>query len=306
MNKATIVYHQAKPGTDCPDGICAAWITARALGLGKPCNLVPQIHLRNEEYDGYELPFPLEGDIYLVDFAYPEHLLKEIASQANFLAVIDHHKDKIHVPRLLAENNGIYGIFDIAECGATAAWKYFHGDGIAGRISMPWFLPYVRQRDIGANGYYQGEIPESEAIGEAMSRRRHKYGIGEAAFAFFDELVKTSKQDLIAEGMPAITERDVQIARYLGELSYNFNLMTVGEFEVPYFNLVDRLHLHRHYSMVGAKAAIQYYDYPFVAVSCDGVNISLRSRRNGGADVSIIANSLGGGGHEHAAGYKLK
>ncbi len=25
-----IIYHQAKPGMDCPDGICSAWVAHKA------------------------------------------------------------------------------------------------------------------------------------------------------------------------------------------------------------------------------------------------------------------------------------
>lgn len=287
-----IVYHQQKEGVDCPDGICAAWIVARAIGC--KYELIPQVHLKKDDYQFEALPFESRGSIvYLVDITYPEPILKRIGREASKLVVLDHHKGKEFVSK--------FGVFDISECGATLAWKYFH-PGISGWLAAPWFLPYVRQRDIGADGYYQGEIPESEAIGEAMSLRRHKYGCGEAAFPFFDELRGISKSMLIAEGLPKVVERNKLIDEYLDCKSLEF--MNVGGVSVPYFDLRDRPELHRHYSMVGARAAIRLPQYPFVAVTTDDPRqVSLRSRRNGGADVEIIATALGGGGHEHAAGF---
>jgi oligoribonuclease NrnB/cAMP/cGMP phosphodiesterase (DHH superfamily) len=291
-----IVYHQIKDGIDCPDAICASWIAARAIG-GHGWELIPQVHLKSDDYRFESLPFKSMGnDLYLVDISYPESILNQIKRQANKLVVLDHHKGKEFVAK--------FGVFDIAECGATLAWKYFHGTGIAGRLAMPWFLPYVRQRDIGADGYYQGEIPESEAIGEAMSARRREYGSGVAAFKFFDELCGIPKSILIQEGLPKIAERNRLIDQYLDDKSLEF--MDVAGVSVPYFDLRDRPDLHRHYSMVGARAAIRLPQHPFVALTTDDPKqVSLRSRRYGGADVEIIATSLGGGGYEHAAGFVL-
>lgn len=302
--KPTIVYHAVKNGIDCPDGICAAWVAVRALGLSlSQYVLVPFAHIDNEAYFAprFKLPFELQGDIYILDLAFPEQILRNIASEANKLTVIDHHKSNVHV-RDLVDTKSIYGIFDIAECGATAAWKYFHGNGIAGKISQPWFLPYVRQRDTGADGYYMGLTPESEAIGEAMSVRRRSYGIGINAFEFFDRLIDIPRQALIEKGMPLIEARNRAIDSFLDS---QLQMQEVAGDSVPFFDLRDRPHLHRHYSMIGAKAALKYPQFPFVALTTDGENISLRSRLDG-VDVSAIAESLGGGGHTQAAGYKIK
>lgn len=58
--------------------------------------------------------------------------------------------------------------------------------------------------------------------------------------------------------------------------------------------------------MVGAMGAARYYEYPFVVVVTeDPKNFSLRSH-SAGADVSLIARALGGGGHRNAAGFNLR
>lgn len=302
MSKVTIAYHAVKSGIDCPDGCCAAWITARALALDA-VNLVPIVHRDSDDYlkPDYKLPFTPEGDIYILDLAFPVEILRSIARKASRLTVIDHHTSNKHVADLIG--TGISGVFDLSECAATAAWKYFHGTGIAGKLTQPWFLPYVRQQDIGSDGYYLGLIPESEAIGEAMSVRRRRYGTGANAFPFFDELVNIPKSQLIAEGLPAIENRNREIEKYLDEAP--LRLIDIAGDRVPFFDLQNREELHRHCSMTGAKGALRYSQFPFVALTTDGETMSLRSRPDG-ADVEIVATSLGGGGHPNAAGYNLR
>lgn len=297
-----IVYHQAKSGVDCPDGICAAWVVAKAL-QERGCTdfeLIGDTYLNEKDYEQpeYALPFdPADRQVIIVDFSYPQHILQHIVAFADEVIVLDHHKSRGEFLLQMSLENIIKGGFNEQECGATYAWQYFFPN-----TEQPWFLAYVRQRDIGADGYYQGLIPESEAIGEAMSaRRRGKIGID--AFSLFDELLNVSASDLIAEGMPKIAERNCLIESYLSEWNDNSQYTDVLGFTVPYFELPRNL--HRYYSMVGAIGAVRYHEYPFVVVVTDDPkNFSLRSRLDG-ADVSEIAKKLGGGGHKHAAGFSI-
>lgn len=322
-----IVYHQQQAGVDCPDGICSAWVVSKAIG-SKDYQLLGDSYLNNGDYnEQYSLPFVLTGRrVILVDFSYPRHIMQHICNLAREVVVLDHHKSRGEFLLSMRLEDQIKGGFDINECGSTFAWKYFSCDikkpgffpkGLWQRVSMlslklfgrgfidapPWFLSYVRQRDIGADGYYDGAIPESEAIGIAMSRRRGKAGVGSETFKFFDELCEASEEELINEGFPDIKKRDEAIQDFLKEWETNPEMMQVADWQVPALKCPE--HLHKDYSMVGSAGARRWQQYPFVAViTNDATKISLRSR-SGGMDVSEIAKSLGGGGHENAAGYSL-
>lgn len=298
-----IVYHQAKLGVDCPDGICAAWVVTKAL-QEQDCHdfeLVGDTYLNDKDYQKpeYALPFdPANRQVIIVDFSYPQHIMQHIAAFASEVTVLDHHKSRGEylLKMVLAEQ--IFGGFNIDECGATFAWNFLFSDK-----PQPWFLPYVRQRDIGAGGYYDGLIPESEAIGEAMSNRRRRYGIGAEALPFFDNLCGISESELIAEGIPKIEERNQAIAAFLDEWESSPTMIDVLGDLVPLFECP--VHLHRNYSIVGSMGARRWSNCPFVAVIAgDPSKISLRSHSTG-ADVSVIARAMGGGGHKHAAGYSL-
>lgn len=237
--KTIIVYHQQKPGVDCPDGICAAWVVAQKF---PDFELVGDVYLNNQEYEeeGYQLPFdPTGKDVIIVDFSYPKAILEFIADRANKLYVLDHHKSRMSDINSLSDR--ILGGYDADECGATFAWKYFMGD-----VGMPWFLSHVRDRDIGTNGYYEGEIPHSEAINTAISTRR-KGLVGVEAFPIFDQLLKETPQDLINEGLPAIEERDRLVKEALNQ--YNGALLRVAEYLVPCYQIVNP-NAHRHYHLL--------------------------------------------------------
>ena len=102
--------------------------------------------------------------------------------------------------------------------------------------------------------------------------------------------------------MPAIENRNREIEAYLNETP--LELIDVEGSLVPFFNLQKHKKLHSHSSMTGAKAALRYSQFPFVALTTDGETMSLRSRPDG-VDVAIVATSLGGGGHPNAAGYSF-
>lgn len=310
--KSIIVYHQAKKGTDCPDGIAAAWVTARYLRSHltlpeklcslfgrKSFELIGEVYLNNKDYEkpDYKLPFdPTGRHVYIDDFSYPEKVLRAIADVALSLTVLDHHESRMN--DIAALRDRILGGFSKDECGTSFAWKHFFPDE-----PVPWFVKHIRMRDIGANGYYQGLQPDSEKINAAISARR-KGKQGEEAFKVFDDLMKLSEDVLREEGKPLIEERDRTIEQALSQ--YNGALICVGEYIVPLYQLTDKK-AHPYYSTIGNQAAIKHANFPFVAiVTDDPLSISLRGAEHCPVHLGELARSLGGGGHAKAAGYTLK
>lgn len=292
-----IVYHQIKPGLDCPDGICAAWVASRNLN---DFQLIGDSYLNNDDYKNsdYQLPFDPTGNVVIiVDFSYPKNILEQITDKAEQLIVLDHHKTRMN--NLASLSDRILGGYSADDCGATFAWKYFHP-----REPMPWFLPHVKNRDTGSNGYYEGETPESEAITTAISLRR-KGLVGKEAFKVYEDLLDLTPEQVITEEIKQdLIERDRLAKEALSQ--YNGALLQVGDYLVPYYHLVNT-NAHRHYSVIGSKAAQRHQEAPFIAiVTDDPLRVSLRARANAPVDLSILAESLGGGGHERAAGYTVK
>lgn len=296
--KNLIVYHQVKPGVDCPDGICSAWITSKSFNYSK-FELIGETYLNNKKYSdpSYALPYnPEKKNVYLLDFSYPRHILEMISCSAKSLTILDHHATRM--ADISAVAHRILGGYDENECGATFAWKYFFFDTPA-----PWFLKHVRRRDTGADGYYEGETPESEAVGLVISElRRDK--VGKEAFSVFDRLCQMSESEVIKEGMPKIEERNLicqQIIDAAVKANYTYR---IGDQLVPLVWVPQAV--ARHYSIIGARYCRQYQSVPFVVLRIKGDEFAIHLRsRKGGADVGKIAASMGGGGHVNAAGYQV-
>jgi hypothetical protein len=295
-----LIYHQVKRDqTDCPDGICALWIACKALAISQPNDtriIIGDQYLSADDYlqPDYQLPFsPQAGDeIYLLDFGYPRHILERILDAGAKLTILDHHKGKMGDISSLLDR--IVGDLSLEDCGATFAWRHFFPDE-----PQPWFLQYVLQRDTGIDGYYDGLIPESEAIATAMSARR-KGLTGAAGFPVFEELIAATPAELIAEGMPQIVERDALVEAELKAAPMVINLCA---YWVPLL-IIQNPKCDRHYSIVGSWLARRNPWAEFVVVlTTDQSAAHLRST---GFDTIPIAKANGGNGHEKASGFKIQ
>lgn len=299
--KNVIAYHQVKPGTDCPDAICACWIAARFFGCDN-IELFPLLHQDKKDYfqADFKIPFPYVGrDVIMLDFCYPAHILTRIAESARSFTLLDHHIDKL--PDFTKVMDSVLGKLDVNECGATLTWKYFFP-----QEPMPWFLNYIRQRDIGVDGYYDGEIPESEAINEEISTMR-KGKLGALSFEVFNQLYSLSPTELINTGMPKIKERNQLCLQEIALWEEHPTVISLSGYLVPLLKIGD-IEVDRHYSVLGALFALKYkHEFPFVVVQTteETDRISLRSHSSSTLNLSVIANEYGGGGQFHAAGCLL-
>jgi oligoribonuclease NrnB/cAMP/cGMP phosphodiesterase (DHH superfamily) len=310
--KTIIVYHQVKPGIDCPDAICACWIASRYFGY-ENVELIGEVYLNNSDYENYQLPFdPTGRDVFILDFCYPENVLKRIAGAANQLIILDHHKDK--KPVIESINNfsdRVLGILKSAtDCGATITWDYFYPG-----VPRPAFLKSVYSRDTGAYGYYTGDVPHLEAIANTISALRAGKK-GKDAFIIFELLLKLESTDILEElGKPIISERDEMCEIEIENWRQSPLFLNLSQFQdepnnkyqnVPFIKIKNPK-LDKHYSIVGAKLAKHYKDF-FVIVqpSTEEDSFSLRAHTDSTIDCSVIAKSCGGGGHAKAAGFTIK
>lgn len=297
-SKNLIVYHQVKPGIDCPDGICSAWVTSESfMPYQSDFELIGGYYLNNKAYKdpSFELPYdPAGKNVYLLDFSYPKQVLERILERSASLTILDHHETRMADISTLTDR--VLGGYSEDECGATFAWKYFFPDA-----PQPWFLKHVRRRDTGADGYYEGQTPDSEAINLVISELRQGK-VGFQSFPVFDRLCQSSEEEIIKKGMPKIEERNNICQKVIDEAVKANLFYEVGDHSVPLVQVP--LNAAKHYSIIGATYCLQYKSTPFVVLKIEGdeSSIYLRSRR-GGTDVSKIALSMGGGGHRNAAGF---
>lgn len=267
MKKVLCIYH-----ADCLDGFGAAmvvWLWAR--GNDRKVELIPCHY-------GGESPDVAGHEVFIVDFSFPRELLIDLHRDAKLLTVIDHHKTAQEALKGLH-----YCIFDMEKSGAVLTWEFLFPDK-----DVPRLLRYIQDRDL-----WRFEMAYTEAATKALRLLDTKPEVWERYF--FEE---TALTELIKRGF-TLHERDTKkvesiVAAWRAKPVY----ATIGGYRVPCVNATELVSEIGHELCQGERFSASYFD-------ADGERIySLRSAEDG-YDVSAIAKLYGGGGHQHAAGFKV-
>lgn len=299
MTKTICIYHG-----NCADGFTAAW-AVRHAAVAQNVDFVPAVY-------GEAPPDVTGADVVLVDFSYKRPVLFEMAAAARSVLVLDHHKtaaedlagipkprgewhDHIHEATYHDDRDGPYlrAVFDMDRSGAQLAWDYFHRDTgyHAGMpLNRPPLVDYVADRDL-----WRFDLPYSRDTAAWLFS--HAYD-----FDTWDRLEATLRHEdsfkrAVAEGQAITRKHDKDISELLAVLQTE---MVIGGHRVPVANLPYTMASDAAGRMAGeAPFAACYFDRPDARV------FSLRSRGEGGLDVSEIAAAYGGGGHRNAAGFQV-
>lgn len=252
---------------NCADGFGAAWVVRQALGAV-------------EFYPGvYQDPPPdVTGrDVVMVDFSYKRPVLLEMASSARSILILDHHKT---AEADLADLPGnVTAIFNQSHSGSTLAWNHFFPNE-----RPPQLLLYIEDRDL-----WKFELPRSREVNAAIFSFPYDFDV-------WNGMLATSVETLASQGEAIERKHFKDIRELLGVVSRELD---IGGYRVPVANLP--------YTMTSDAGHILAAEKPFAACYWDTPNgrvFSLRSDDNG-LDVSEIAKGYGGGGHMHAAGFRI-
>lgn len=310
MNKPLCIYHG-----NCADGFGAAWAVRAALGL-EHVEFHPGVH--------QDPPPDVSGrDVILVDFSYKRRVLAEMAAQARSILILDHHKsaaedlaglplpvdygptglmpadwgcvdvvagysrDALHDCARQCNGPPVYAIFDMERSGAGLTWDFFH----PGR-PRPALIDIIEDRDL-----WRFALPGTREIQAALFSYPYDFDV-------WDDLMQTPVANLREEGVAIERKHHKDVAELV---AVTRRYMTIGGREVPVANLPYTLTSDAGHVMCSTPYAGTNDLPPFAACYWDtpeGRVFSLRSRE-GGADVSAIAKQYGGGGHKHAAGFRV-
>lgn len=280
MSKPLCIYHR-----NCADGFGAAWVFKRWA---------------DREFDFHagvyqDAPPDCEGrDVYLVDFSYKRAVVEQIREKASRVVLIDHHKTAIEDLQPLIDSGAIEALIDIEHSGAMLAWKWFNGHN---ESDMPQLLRHIEDRDL-----WRFALPGTREIQANVFSYPYDFEV-------WDELMRADLAKLTAEGkaierkhfkdieeLIGVVTRPMKIrAPWLdGPTAADLGFVVVPMANLPYTLTSDAGHaLAKGYPFAGC-----YWDTP------SGRVFSLRSQDDG-ADVSAVAKQYGGGGHAHAAGFRV-
>lgn len=267
------IYHG-----NCADGFTAAWVVRKAY---------------NNDVDFHagvyqESPPDVTGrDVIIVDFSYKRPVIEEMLKTAKSITIIDHHKSAIEdlEPLQAISSWGmdirepLYLILSTEYSGAMLTWLHFFKDK-----EPPQLIKHVQDGDL-----WQFKLHGTREIQANVFSYPYDFEI-------WDKLMASDMDDLIAEGK-AIERKHFKDIDEL--VAASVRRMNIGGHNVPVANLPYTLSSDAGHKMGKGE--------PFAACYMDGPNgrtFSLRSSPDG-VDVSEIAKQYGGGGHKHAAGFKV-
>lgn len=301
--KPLCIYH-----ANCCDGFGAAWVVRKYFGPDG-------VDFHPGSY-GHPPPDVTGRAVILVDFSYKRAVLGEMASRAQSVLVLDHHKTAAadladlplpvgygpvgpsrsdygyvdvkagYMPEAMAacarEHNcaPLYALFDMDRSGAGITWDFFFPDQ-----RRPVLIDHIEDYDL-----WRKVMPHTEEIHAAI--RSFPFDFDE-----WDRIEASGVGDLLLVGETLVRQRakDVDEA-----VAVTRRQMRIGGHLVPVANLPHFMSSAAGNLMaVGQPFAASYWDTP------TGRVFSLRSN-DAGLDVSKIAEAYGGGGHRNAAGFKVE
>ena len=267
-----VIYHGK-----CPDGFgaaLAAWLYFEGQGeyLGVSHGKVTTLE---------DLP-PLEGRaVYILDFSFEEGLMQGIDERAAKLVLLDHHKSAADKLGRFQCRCGVVH-FDMTQSGAMLAWKFFFPE-----LAVPDLIRYVQDRDL-----WTWAFPESAPFLSALDLEPNE-------FARWAEIAAFTPQQAAEFGQrgQAMNEKFLSLCRDIaqGATPVTFNGQVGVMVNCP----------GAFTSEVGNMLSTECGSFALLwSVSKDGtVKVGLRAVPTFNA--IPLAESLGGGGHPQACGFRM-
>lgn len=268
------IYHG-----NCADGFASAWVMRKwATEAQELLDFYPGIYQTGLPKVDLE-----DRDIYIVDFSYKLPELLELAAVAAKVVVIDHHKTAAEDLLSADLPNNVLVRFNMEHSGAMLTWQHFFADQ-----EPPQLLRHIEDRDL-----WRFKIPGTREIQAAVFSYPYDFEIWD------NLMLHTYLRDLLVEGVGIERKHHKDVAE-LVDVCMHWGYIagySVPCASLPYTLTSDAGHLMAK-KYAPSRFAACYWDIE------DGRVYSLRSTDEG-MDVSAIAKLYGGGGHAHAAGFKI-
>lgn len=222
--------------------------------------------------------------VYMLDMCLNEDRMRWIAEVSrNPVLVLDHHVGMEETFHRLQHEHIVFGAFTTKFSGAGLTWDWFNGPETA-----PWLIQAVEDRDL-----WKFHIADTKSVLAYVSAHDFDFNLWRSFRHALED--PANRRDFAARGN-AILQYQNKLIR--GAIKNKVIHKRIGEHTVPCLNL--------DYSMASDAGHIMAETAPFAAIyndEPDGRRYSLRSNKEGGEDVRLIAQQYGGGGHKNAAGF---
>lgn len=268
-----MLYH----GHQCPDGFAAAF--AAWLYYDGQAEFVGLDHGDVKSID--DLPAVHGRAVYVLDFSFSEPILRAIEERAAKLVMLDHH---LSAAEKLTGFHCRCGVvhFDMKKSGSRLAWQFFHPDK-----PVPDLIRFVEDRDI-----WVWQYPQSAGFLAALDMEPFEFTRWQAIVDFDAAQLAA----YINRGC-AMDEKFLKLAQAMADsaqtLTFNGIVGLMANVPSAFHSLVGDL-LCRKSGTFGLLWAVDKTG----AIKC-----GLRSKP--GFSCIALAESMGGGGHAQACGFKM-
>lgn len=290
------LYH-----ADCLDGMGAAWAVYRKY---------PQATFIPVDY-GDPLPEAVnDARVLVVDFCYDLDTMIELAARCRTLTLLDHHTSSEETAKIMQDLHKVMSIYapvivvhDRQRSGALIAWQFLHPLALVPRI-----LELISDRDL-----WLFRFPETRQVMQALDSYPMDLECWDKLFAY-DPKDATTHLDVImqleTEGGPVVrqtrrlAERLIQQTMRVVELTEE---MAVPGADLPFRMMAPMVNVPR--PLASETLSRLNEEYPCVLGYYDSDThrvFSVRSAQYSLLTARSLAECFGGGGHEHAAGFRVE
>ena len=269
-----IIYHN-----NCPDGWVAAYICKKRY---PEAELVPLNHGLSDGQLDQLMNRCYQKDVLMVDYSLRTRELNDLLnSMAKSFRILDHHKTA-----QAALDGAEYATFDMKRSGAGLAWDYLFGG------ERPFWVSYTEDQDL-----WNWKLENSQEINAYLMTLPRTVESWDA-IAKHDNVETANLGGIGVRKYIEYYTRSVMGEMQEGVFAYEVGRdLRTGVLNIPYVGV----------SEAGNAIVKAGYDLGLAWFERgDGVaQFSLRSKKGGDVDVSKIAQTYGGGGHQSAAGFQV-
>lgn len=268
-----VIYH----GRNCPDGFAAA--LAARLFYGERAEYLGLDHGDVTKVE--DLPALHGRAVTILDFSFSPEILAQVEARAAKLVLLDHHQSAADKLTGFACRCGVVH-FDMGKSGARLAWEFFHPDQ-----SVPELVKFIEDRDIWVWRY-----PESAAFLAALDMEVFDFARW-AEIAAFDAAQ-------LAQFMARGQAMDEKFSKLAVDIADGAQPVVFNGENGLMVNAPGMFH-----SLVGEVLSKKSGTFALMWTAGKGgiVKVGLRSQR--GYNCIALAESMGGGGHAQACGFKM-
>lgn len=270
-----VIYH-----SPCPDGFAAAY--AAWARLGDAATFVGCSH--GSSFD--HIHSLIAGkNVAVLDFSFKRELSDAFIQSASSFVVLDHHASAEQELLHLGPCNKV---FEMKQSGCTLAWNFFHPD-----TDVPLLLRYVEDKDI-----WRWCLRCSREVSAALSAQCF-------TFQEFHRLVEggaLAVNRLVEAGAAMLSQQNCIVKSHLNK-AVKCTLTIAPAVPACVVNstvFASELGNAMCVECGASMGVVWHYEHE------EGMTrVSLRSNSDE-VDVSVIAKSMGGGGHRRASGFELR